>query len=239
MADAAVRAHPRDAEVSAFDLDTARLPLDPERHVFYGGAYTERMLAAHRGETLTHGRVHTEPEMWATWERFIRAVLPAAEEVGVWLSHHADDPPVESLGGIARPFRSPGAFKRAEALTNSPAWGLTFCVGTWSSMPNGREEVMRGLEYFGTRGKICYVHIRDVRGNVPRFLEAFLGEGNCDPVEILRVLKRVGYRGFLIEDHVPIMRGDTAWEARSRAYAIGHLQGLLQAVEHAGDTHPT
>lgn len=78
---------------------------------------------------------------------------------------------------------------------------------------------MQGLEYFGSRGKICYVHFRDVKGSVPRFLEAFLGEGNCDPVEILRVLKRVGYRGFLIEDHVPILQGDNAWEARSRAYA--------------------
>lgn len=177
---------------------------------------------------LTHGRVFTEEEMWQNYAYFLRAVVPVAEEAGVKLALHPDDPPVPMLGGVARIFRNFEGFRRAMELVPSPNSGLDFCIGSWSEMGPG---VREAIEYFGQRGKIFYVHFRDVQGHVPKFQECFLGEGNQDVVELMLTLKRVGFTGFLIDDHVPRLVDDTEWGHRGRAHATGFLQGLLLAIQ--------
>ena len=181
-------------------------------------------------QALTYGREITAEEMWANYEYFIRAVLPVAEEAGVRLALHPDDPPGPAIGGVARIFSSFDGFARAADLAgNSPAWGLLFCVGCWSEM-GGTDNVLRGLRHFGPRGQLVYVHFRDVQGVGDQFAECFIGEGNLDVTTVLRTLKEVGFTGFMIDDHVPQMVGDTGWNERGRAYATGYLMGLLRAV---------
>jgi mannonate dehydratase len=92
--------------------------------------------------------------------------------------------------------------------------------------------VERALDRFGPSGQICYVHVRDVQGSVPRFAECFLGEGNYDPADVITRLAEVGFDGFLLDDHVPHLSGDTPWGHRSRAYTVGYLQGLVRGIEH-------
>ena len=171
-----------------------------------------------------------EAEMWANYTYFIKAVIPIAEAAGVRLALHPDDPPVESLGGIARLFRSLDGFRRAMAFADSDAWGLDLCLGCWSEM-GGERAVMEAIDEFGARGKICYVHFRDVRGTVPMFAECFVGEENYRPAAVLRALRRVGFTGFLLDDHVPFMVGDTDYGHRGRAHAIGYMQGLLNMLD--------
>jgi mannonate dehydratase len=178
---------------------------------------------------LTHGRKITHEEMWANYEYFIKAVLPVAEESGVKLALHPDDPPVESLGGIARIMRNFEGFKKAMELADSANHGLDFCLGTWSSMG---ANIIEAIRYFGSQNKILYMHFRDSKGIIPKFSECFLGEGNTNLFEVLRVLKEVGFNGFLNDDHVPIIEGDTHWRHRSRAYATGYISGLLQALDN-------
>ena len=146
------------------------------------------------------------------------------------LALHPDDPPVPALGGMARIFRSVDALERALSLAPSPAFGLDLCLGTVSEM-GGQAAVLEAIERFGPRGQIVYVHFRDVRGTVPRFQEAFLGEGNYHPLTVMRALRRVGFDGFILDDHVPRLTGDTAYAYRGRAHAIGYLQALLDVVE--------
>jgi mannonate dehydratase len=184
-----------------------------------------------RNAPLTHGRVYTEEELWDNYIYFMKAVLPVAEEAGVRLALHPDDPPIPSLGGVPRLFRSFEGFRRAMEAVPSPMSGLDFCVGSWSEMGPG---VLEALRYFGERGKVFYVHFRDVQGHVPRFQECFLGEGNLDPVDVMLTLKQVGFDGFMIDDHVPRMVDDTPWGHRGRAYSTGYLMGLLRAVERLG-----
>ena len=177
---------------------------------------------------LTHGRVFTADELWANYTYFTSAVLPVAEEWGVKLALHPDDPPVESLGGVARVMRSFEGFKRAmEEVAPSPNHGLDFCMGCWSEMGT---DVIEALRYFGSRGKLYYVHFRDVQGIVPKFQECFLGQGSVNVVEAMRTLKAVGFTGFMIDDHVPRMVDDTPWGHRGRALATGQMLGLLTAV---------
>lgn len=184
-----------------------------------------------RETPLTHGREYGEEEMWKNFAYFVDAVVPVAEEAGVRLALHPDDPPVESIGGVARIFRGFEGFKRAmEEVCPSPNLGLNFCMGTWSEMGPG--VAMHAMEYFAQRKRLVYVHFRDVKGHVPVFDECFIGEGNIDPVEALLVLKRAGFDGYLEEDHVPVLVGDeNMWAPRGRAYTAGYIQGLVKAVE--------
>lgn len=174
-----------------------------------------------------------EESMWANYAYFMKAVLPVAEEAGVGLALHPDDPPMPVLGGVARLFYRPEGFKRAHEISGgSPAWGLDLCLGCCSEMTGGKKNVREMIEFFGPEGRIFYVHFRDVQGTVPNFIECFIGDGNYDPAEVMLLLNKNGFDGFLLDDHVPQMEGDSDWNHRGRAHAIGYMQGLIRMGEH-------
>lgn len=177
---------------------------------------------------LAFDREYTDDDMWANYEYYMKAIIPVAQEAGVKLALHPDDPPVPSLAGTARIMRSFDNFKRAMELSDSPVHGLDFCVGSWSEM--SPDECMKGLRYFGERGRIFYVHFRDVLGTVPKFREAFIGEGNLDMFEVMKTLKEVGFTGYMIDDHVPMLDGDGGWNSRSRAFANGQMLTMLDIL---------
>ncbi len=223
------------AEVTSFDLALVQQT----------GRAAQRAFVAKRDEQIdgmfqpagsdeAEPVIATEDQMWANYEYFMRAVLPVAGEAGIKLALHPDDPPIEMLGGIARLFRNVDGFKRAEAIAEASgagaAWGLDLCLGCCSEMPGGADNVRAMIEYFGPRGRILYVHFRDVQGTVPRFQECFIGEGNYNAAQMMRLLKQSGFTGFLLDDHVPHMIDDTRWAHRGRAHAIGYMQGLLDML---------
>ena len=176
-----------------------------------------------------NGPVITEDQMWANYKYFIDAVLPVAEAEGVRLALHPDDPPSPMLGGVARLFYRPYGLTHAYDLSNgSPAWALDLCLGCCSEMPGGKANVTELIAFFAPKGKIAYIHFRDVKGTVPTFTECFIGDGNFDPAEVLAQLFRTGFDGFLLDDHVPKMDDDTDWNHRGRAHAIGYMQGLIR-----------
>jgi len=177
------------------------------------------------------GRLQLSAEqIWDNYTVFLDAVLPAADEVGLKLAQHPDDPPVDSINGFARVFNSPDAFKRAyEISKGSPAWGIDLCLGTVSEM-SGAAGVHEMISHFGPLGRIRYVHFRDVQGTVPKFTECFLGEGNYVPHEVIRHLLDTGFDGWLQDDHVPNMTEDTRYGHRARAHEIGYMQGILSTL---------
>jgi mannonate dehydratase len=174
--------------------------------------------------------------MWANYRYFMDAVLPVAESAGVKLALHPDDPPVPMLGGVARLFISLDAFKRAEEIAgDNRMWGLDLCLGCCSEM-GGEAAAKQFIEYFGPRGRLAYVHLRDVQGDTSRFRECFLGEGNFDPVEILRTLRDVGFDGYIMDDHVPtltdeVVDKDLKFGYTSHAYTIGYMEGILKSLD--------
>ncbi|MGV3490250.1 MAG: mannonate dehydratase [Devosia sp.] len=177
----------------------------------------------------------TEDQMWSNYEYFMKAVLPVAEEEGLKLALHPDDPPVPMLGGVARLFYKPDNFKKAyELVGKSPSWTLDLCLGCCSEMVGGKENVKEMIEYFAPKQAISYIHFRDVKGTVPDFTECFIGDGNFDPAEVLILLAENGFEGFLLDDHVPKMDGDSDWNHRGRSHAIGYLQGLINMATFLG-----
>jgi mannonate dehydratase len=177
----------------------------------------------------THGRIYTEEEMWANYDWYLERMLPVCEEAGVRMALHPDDPPVPTLGGIARLFRNFENFKRAMEKHPSPMHGLDYCHGCWSEMRGGAG-VLESIEWFGKNKRLFYVHFRDVQGTAEKFTECFITEGNSDMFTVMKKLKEVGFRGFMIDDHVPHMVNDSPWGHRGRSYATGYMVALLQAV---------
>ena len=99
------------------------------------------------------GPVITEDQMWDNYTYFMKAVLPVAEEEGLKLALHPDDPPVPMLGGVARLFYKPENFKKAYDLVGrSDAWSLDLCLGCCSEMTGGKKNVTEMIEYWKIPG---------------------------------------------------------------------------------------
>jgi len=176
----------------------------------------------------SHWRPIGDEEMWDNFTYFIKAVVPMAEEAGVKIGVHPDDPPISPLGGVARIMRSPEAFKRVIETVPSDYNGLEFCQGCFSEMGT---DVIESIKYFAGNKKIWYVHFRDVQGVADNFDECFIDEGQTDMFEAMKAFHDVGFDGVLIVDHTPHMVDDTDWGHRGRAYAMGYMKGLKQVIE--------
>ena len=169
----------------------------------------------------------SDEEMWENFTYFLKAVIPVAEEAGVKMGLHPDDPPVPSLGGVARIMRNVEAFKRVIEIVPSDYNGLEFCQGCFSEMGTN---VIEAIRYFGSRKKIFYVHFRDVRGTADNFDETFIDEGQTDMFEAMKAYKEVGFDGPMVVDHTPRVVDDTTWGHRGRAYAMGYIKALIDTV---------
>lgn len=173
-----------------------------------------------------YGEVTAE-RMWENLEYFLRAVVHVAEEACVRMAVHPDDPPAQSIGGVARILNSFDGLKRLTEVVESDCNAVDFCQG---SMAVQRGDLHEAIRYFGGRGKIVYVHFRNVKGAFPAFSESFIDEGDVDMAEAVEVYKEVGFDGPVIEDHVPTMIGDGPGKYRARAHAMGYTKALIDAI---------
>jgi len=171
----------------------------------------------------------TREDLWNNFEYFAKAVLPEAERAGVKLITHPSDPPISPLAGVARIFISPDDFRKAQEMVHSPAWGINFCMGTFSQL-GGEETVMEMIHEFVPSQRIQMIHFRDVQGTVEKFSECFLGEGRYNPAVIMKALHSYKYDGLILDDHVPFLTSDTRWGHTARAYTFGYLKGLKQML---------
>lgn len=174
------------------------------------------------------------------WERiayFVERVIPVAEACRVRLGCHPHDPGMPAgvgYRGIERVLGSMAGVKRFIELHPSPYHGLNFCQGTIAEMCTDLEEVYEAIRYFGSRQRIFWVHFRNIRGGFMRFDEVMPDEGDVDMVRAARTYQEVGYQGVLDPDHVPASTLDSPWGHRARAYCLGYIQGVLQALGAAG-----
>ncbi len=174
---------------------------------------------------LTHGRKFTKEELWENWTYFIRKVVPVAEETGVRIGVHPDDPPVPELGGVPRCiFGNYDGYVRALEIAASKNVGVCLCCGTW--MEGGREtgrDVVEAIRGFAKMGKLWKIHFRNVSAPIPGFVETYVDDGYTDMKKVMRALVESGFDGILIADHVPQMVGGrkTGW-----AYSIGYIKAL-------------
>ena len=182
---------------------------------------------------LSHGREYSEQEIWDNYTHFIKEAAPVAEEAGVMIGIHPDDPPVPRLAGIPRCiFSSFEGYKRAFEIADSPNVGMCLCVGCW--LEGGKlmgKDVLESMRFFGEWGKVFKVHFRNVDQPLPHFVETFVDNGYQDMYQVMKVMREVNFKGVAIPDHVPSMVGDRS----GTAYTIAYMNALVKrANEEVG-----
>ena len=197
-------------------------------------------------EPLSHGRVFTREEIWDNFTYFIKKVAPVAEDSGVKIGIHPDDPPQPMLAGVSRLFSSFDGYKRALEIASSPNVGICLCVGSWleggSKMGADPVEV---IKHFGAQKKLFKIHFRNVTSPLPHFTETLMDDGYYDMYKVMEALVDVNFDGIVIPDHIPGL-GRTPGGARGArgaapaqspglnpglAYSIGYLNATLKAAQ--------
>jgi mannonate dehydratase len=182
-------------------------------------------------------REYSAEEIWANYTYFTKAVLPVAEEAGVKLALHPDDPPLARMNGVAKLFTGYEGYRRAEQIAaGSRHWGLTFCVGTWAEGGDQMgKNVFEMIRDFGGRGKLLEVHFRNVTGPLPHFVETFPDDGYLDMYQVMKALREVRFDGAAEPDHVPRLAGDSGLLRAGTAYCLSYMRALLRrANEEVG-----
>jgi mannonate dehydratase len=170
----------------------------------------------------------TPEQLWQRLKDFLDALVPVAEEAGVTLAAHPDDPPMPTIRGQPRLVYQPRLYQKLIDLKPSPRNALEFCLGSLAEMTEG--DIYETVDTYSRQGKLAYVHFRNVRGKVPSYRETFIDEGDVDMLRVLRILKKNRYDGVLIPDHAPQMSCAAPWHA-GMAYALGYMRAALQTVE--------
>jgi len=173
----------------------------------------------------------SQAELWERFEYFLREILPVAEESGVVMALHPDDPPLPELRGTARLVYQPSLYQKVFDLVPSKNNQAELCLGTLMEMTEG--DLYETVERYSSQDKVAYVHFRNVRGKVPNYTEVFIDEGDTDMVRVLRILHKNQYQGVLIPDHTPSMRCDAPWHA-GMAYALGFMRAAIRIIEQTG-----
>lgn len=175
---------------------------------------------------LSHAREFTKDEIWFNYTHFIKQATPVAEENGVRIGIHPDDPPVPVLAGVPRCiFSNYDGYKRAMQIANSPNIGICLCCGTWLeggiALTGKDPEGM--IKAFGAE-KVWKIHFRNVSAPLPHFVETFMENGYYDMWKIMKALRDVNYDGIVILDHSPTMVGGNYTQT---AYGFAYMKALL------------
>jgi mannonate dehydratase len=184
--------------------------------------------------------VHTLEEMWSNIAYFLRAVVPVAEESGVRLALHPNDPPAPVSRGSQQIMGSLEGWKRLVDIVPSKSNGITFDCGVAREMGQDPVEVCR---YFGSRDVINHVHYRNVLVQTPneKYTEVFIDEGANDMFAVMKELVRQKYSRLVYPEHPraidydrerpdfkPYYPGGGGYAAL--AFNVGYTRAMIQAA---------
>jgi mannonate dehydratase len=165
-------------------------------------------------------------ELWRRLQRFLEEVMPVAEQSGVRLAAHPDDPPMPTMRQQPRLVYQPYMYQKLLDLVPSRSNALELCVGTMAEMTEGN--IYEAIDSYSKQGKIAYLHLRNVAGKVPHYRETFIDEGDVDMLRILAILHRNAFDGVIIPDHAPQMSCSAPWHA-----GMAHTLGFILAAKAA------
>ena len=183
---------------------------------------------------------HNLEEMWGNIGYFLKAVVPVAEEAGVRLALHPNDPPAPLSRGSGQIMGTLAGWKRLIDIVDSPANGITFDCGVTREMGEDPVAVCR---YFASRRRINHVHFRNVRVRKPyeKYTEVFIDEGQVDMFAVMKELVREHYTGTIYPEHPRALDYDRERPGFASyypggggysgyAYNVGYARAMLQAA---------
>ncbi len=158
---------------------------------------------------------------------FLELVLPAAEEAGVVLSIHPDDPP-RPLFGLPRIVSCIEDMRAIRAMAPSPSNGFTLCSGSYGV--NETNDLVSMISEFGDH--IHFLHLRSTKRDGQSFHEADHFGGDIDMVEVLKTAgeleARTGRSIPFRPDHGHQILDDLKRHSNPGYPAIGRLKGLAE-----------
>lgn len=174
----------------------------------------------------------TEEHLWDNLAYFLCAILPVAEEAGIKMAIHPDDPPW-SIFGLPRIMTGEKSLEKLLEISHSPSNGITFCTGSLGANPNNN--MVKLAATFA--GKSPFAHIRNVKifenGD---FIETshLTADGSIDIKSVIKELSDQQYEGYVRPDH-----GRHIWNEQcrpgyglyDRALGIMYLHGLWDAYQ--------
>ncbi len=244
--DAALRAEAR----TCFDAMDAEAREALARNVVFGlpGAADNFTLPDVRARLADYAQI-TADDLRANLVDFLSEVAPLAEELGLRLCCHPDDPPFPLLG-LPRIMSTEDDYARLMAAVPSPASGITLCTGSLAARPDNDLPGM--IDRLGDR--VHFLHLRNVARETGEIRGSFheaehLG-GDTDMVAVVAAIlreerrRREAGRGDASipfrPDHGQDILDDKARKAQPGYPAIGRLKGLAElrgviaALSHRG-----
>lgn len=172
-----------------------------------------------------------EEALFANLVYFLERIVPIAEEAGVFLALHPDDPPWSILG-LPRIVRDASTIQRILDSVDSPHNGLTLCTGSLGAAPeNDLPDMVRRFA-----DRIHFVHLRNVEITGEKsFREVAHTDmaGQVDLKAVMAALADIDYTGPMRPDHGRMIWGEigrTGYGLHDRALAVMYLYGLWQAT---------
>jgi mannonate dehydratase len=197
--------------------------------------------ATHNGFTLDPNWRNLPPgpagivsgdEYWDRIEIFLRDIIPAARENKVKMTLHPFDPgglPAGYLGTTNYNSDFAAGLKRYEQIVDDPYNAFSYCAGVGGESfknPNDQIDIMR---YLVERGKVCQVHMRNIKGGQNDFQEVFPDMGDTNFFNLVRLLRDTNWDGTILPDHAP-SHPDDPKKLQSYGFANGYLLGLIRAA---------
>ncbi len=177
----------------------------------------------------------TEEKLRENLSYFLEQVIPTAEEYGIKLCCHPDDPPA-SIFGLPRVVSTESDLKRLVESVPSPSNGITYCTGSLG--PKKTNDLPGIIDRLGKH--IHFVHLRNIQREADgSFHESDHLDGSVDMFEVMNALlkesrrrKEEGREDDQIPfrpDHGHQMLDDLNKEVKFHGYsAIGRLRGLAE-----------
>ena len=231
---------PDGSKVLYFDLEVVKNadPKDASKMMPGVGESTE---AERISKLVKEYESVTEEELWENYGYFLKKIIPVAEEAGVQMAVHPDDPPY-SVFGVPRIVKNAEDMRRLVNIVDSPANGFTLCVGSLGETPTN--DVPAIVREFAPLGKIIFVHFRNVKleenGN---FYESghLTEDGSIDMGEVMKALYESNYDGYIRPDHGRAIWGENGgnpgYGLYDRALGIAYINGLWEGIAKASQNN--
>ena len=178
----------------------------------------------------------TEEDLWNNLKYFLDRVIKVAEEVGVKMAIHPDDPPW-GIFGLPRIITNKEKIERCLKLCDSEYNGLTLCSGSLGVLPeNDIADMVRSFA-----GRIHFAHMRNIKITGDRCFEesAHKSEyGSLDMVQIMKAYHDIGFNGYMRPDHGRMIwgeKGRPGYGLYDRALGAAYLNGIWETLEKTCD----
>ena len=175
-----------------------------------------------------------EEGLWANLERFLKMIIPVAEQCGVKMAMHPDDPPYP-IFGLPRIITCEKNIDRMLSIVDSEANSLCLCTGSLGCAKFNDIPAM--VEKYAAMDRIAFMHIRNVKIMDDGSFEerAHLSKcGSLDMYKIVKALCRNGYDGYVRPDHGRMIWGESGkpgYGLYDRALGAAYINGLFEAAE--------